>query len=138
MESLLSSDAWKQQWAAFWSAPWVIGPLILIVGGAVWWFRGKMFETQIAGLKEQIAAMEQRLKLATDGLGRAKDDLLSLDKQFQAYKAEVMTEGSRASSAKVEATILQLRREGAIMAEELRVMQRELEVGRRDPDRVVR
>lgn len=122
-------DTWKQQWAAFWSAPLVIGPLIAIAGFAVWWFRGRLSEAQVSGLKEQIAAMEQRLKLAADASTaseRAKDEL---DKQFQAYRAEVAAKGNNASPAKVEAAFEQLKREDAIIAAGLKAAQQALEFG---------
>jgi hypothetical protein len=68
-------------------------------------------ESPGSGLREQIAAIEQRLKLAID----AKDEL---DKQFQAYKMEV-TKGSNASPAKVEAAFEQLNREDALVTHAL-------------------
>jgi hypothetical protein len=122
-------DTWKQQWAAFWSAPWVMAPLILVVGSIVWWFRGTMFEREIASLKEQIAAWDQRLKLATDLVAasdRAKDEL---DKQFQAYKADVAFKGSNASPAKVDAAFEQLRRENTILEAGLKATHQSLPLG---------
>jgi hypothetical protein len=113
MESFLSSDAWKQQWAAFWSAPGVIGPLILIVGGVVWWFRGTMFEREIAGLEEQIAALEQRLKLATEQMAASVRATDELEKEFQLYKDDVFLEGSMASSADVDAAIVKVEESNA-------------------------
>jgi hypothetical protein len=112
----LKPEFWAQQWTAFWSAPAIMGPLLLIVGFVVWWFRGTMFEREVACLKEQvsvlektkngeISVLEQRMKLAADGLGRAKDDLANLDKQFEAYKAEVAAKGKNASPAMVDATM---------------------------------
>ena len=75
----------------------VIGPLIALAGFVVWWFRGWLFQAEKAGLKEQIGAIEQRLKLAADASGaseRAKDEL---EKQFLAYKSEVAAKGKEAS-----------------------------------------
>ena len=121
-------DTWKQQWAAFWSAPLVIGPLIAIAGFAGG-SGGDCLQAQVSGLKEQIAAMEQRLKLAADASTaseRAKDEL---DKQFQAYRAEVAAKGNNASPAKVEAAFEQLKREDAIIAAGLKAAQQALEFG---------
>jgi hypothetical protein len=108
-------ETWKQQWAVFWSAPYIILPLLVIVGSGVWWFRGWMslerlagLKEQVAAVKEQVAAVEQQLKLAAAASGaseRAKDEL---DKQFQAYKAEVASTGRNASPAKVEAAIVKV------------------------------
>ena len=54
--------------------------------------------TQLAGLKEQIGALEQRVTDLTATSDRAKDEL---EKQFQNYKVEVAAKGSKASPAKV-------------------------------------
>jgi hypothetical protein len=118
MENFLKSEFWEQQWAAFWSAPPIVGPPILIVGSIVWWFRGATFEREIAGLKEQIGAMEQRLKLNADALAasdRAKDEL---DKQFQTYKTEVAAKGKNASPAKMDAALVKLAKESALVRAE--------------------
>ncbi len=58
--------------------------------------------TQLAGLKEQIGALEQRVTDLTATSDRAKDEL---EKQFQNYKVEVAAKGSKASPAKVESAI---------------------------------
>jgi hypothetical protein len=70
---------------------------------------------QVAGLKEQIAALnagilvfEQRLKLTTEQMaasGRATEEL---EKQFQLYKEKVSIEGKNASPAKVDAAIVKV------------------------------
>jgi chromosome segregation ATPase len=125
-------DSWTKLATAFTNAPlWaVIMATGAIVGGAVWWFRGKMFETQIAGLKEQIAGLkeqiavlEQRLKFAAEALAASTGAKNELEKQFQAYKTEVAAKGKDASPAKMDAAIQQLRREEAIRAVGLKVAQ---------------
>jgi hypothetical protein len=99
---------WKQQWTAFWSAPLVIGPLIAVAGFVIWWFRGKLFEAQIAGLKEQIAVVEQRLKLAADAMPASDQAKRELQILFDGYKAEVASKGRNASPAKVDAAIVKV------------------------------
>jgi hypothetical protein len=42
-----------------------MGPLILIVGWIVWWFRGTLFEREVAGLEGEKGVLEQRLKSET-------------------------------------------------------------------------
>jgi ABC-type Na+ efflux pump permease subunit len=99
-------EMWKQEWTAFTSAPFIMLAGIMVVGVAAWWLSGKMSEAQVAGLKAEISAWDQRLKLAADLVAasdRAKDEL---EKQFQAYKEEVSIEGRNASSAKVDAAIV--------------------------------
>jgi hypothetical protein len=58
-------------------------------------------ELQIAGLKEQIGALEQRVTDLTTVSDR-------VDKQFQDYKAEVAANGRDASPAKVDAAIVEV------------------------------
>jgi hypothetical protein len=100
------SETWKQQWTAFWSAPYIILPFIMVSLWAAWWFRGRTSEGEIAGLEREISALNERLRLAADLVAasdRAKDEL---EKQFQAYEAEVAAKGSNASPVKVEAAIV--------------------------------
>jgi hypothetical protein len=107
------------------------GPLLLIVGSAVWWFRGGLFEAHVSALKEQIGAVEQRLQLAADlgaAAAKAKDEL---DTQFQAYKAEVAAKGSNASPAKVEAAFEQLNKDDALVTHALKVAHQAIEAGGR-------
>jgi hypothetical protein len=122
----MDPESWKQQWSAFWSAPVIIGPLLLIVASAVWWFRGWMsqerlavLKEQIAAVKEQVTAVEQQLKLASAASGaseRAKDEL---EKQFLAYKSEVAAKGREASPAKVDAAIVKLASDNTVIRDKL-------------------
>jgi hypothetical protein len=111
MDYFLNPETWKQQWAIIANAPFFVIPLILIVALVVGWFQGRLSAAQIAGLKEQISAVEQRLKLADDASSasdRAKDELEKLKKEFQDYKEQVAINGNNASSAKVDAAIVRV------------------------------
>ena len=122
-------EMWKQEWTAFASAPFIMLAGIMVVGAAAWWLSRKMFEAQIAGLKEQIAASEQRLKFADERVLSSERALEEVKKQVQDYKMEVATKGSDASSAKMDAAIEQLKRENALLAGDLEILQRELDYG---------
>lgn len=131
---ITNPEMWKQEWTAFSSAPYIILPFIVAGWLAAWWFRGRTSEgetaglkEQIAGLKEQIATWDQRLKLATESVAAADRARDELDKQFQAYKAEVAAKGSNASPAKFAAAFEQLRREDAIMAAGIKAAQQALD-----------
>jgi hypothetical protein len=102
-------ETWKQQWTIFWSAPYIILPLIVVSLWVAWWFRGRTKEGEIAGLKAQMSVKDERLSFAVDGLDRARDDLANLDKQFLAYKMEVAANGKNASPVKMDAAILRIR-----------------------------
>jgi|SRR5450631_3125589 hypothetical protein len=106
---VFNPDTWKQQWTAFMSAPFIMLPLIAGAVWVGWWLRGTKSEGKIAGLDERIAVFEDRLKLAAEqsaSADRAKDEV---EKQFQAYKAEVAAKAEydvlAATAAKVEAAI---------------------------------
>ena len=102
-------ETWKQQWAAFWSAPWLVGPLIALAGFVGWWFRGRNSEAQIAGLNAQMAALNERLTLAKElaaASDKAKDEL---EKQLMTYRADVAATGDKVSPAKVESAFVKFR-----------------------------
>ncbi|HEY8650534.1 MAG TPA: hypothetical protein VIL70_06425 [Chthoniobacterales bacterium] len=112
-------DTWKQQWEAFMNAPYIMFPLLLFVAGAVWWFRGKMSEATVAGLREQINGLREqinifnaRLQLAAEKASLADEAKDELERQFQTYKAEVAAKAGNgafdARIAKVEASIEKL------------------------------
>ena len=125
----LNSETWKQEWTAFWSAPWIVGPLLLIVGAAVWWLNRKMSEAQIAGLREQISTADQRLKFANERMLASERVLEEVKKQVQDYKAEVASKGNNASSVKMDAALEQLKRDYALLKGAWESLQRELDYG---------
>jgi len=84
-----SRDAWKQQWDAFVSAPFIIFPPLAVVAFIVWWFRGRIDEAVAAGLREQIKAFETRLQLADDKAARANEIKEDVVGQFNTLKLEV-------------------------------------------------
>jgi septal ring factor EnvC (AmiA/AmiB activator) len=103
-----SLETWKQQWAAFWSAPYIILPFVVASFGAAWWLRGNTKEGEIAGLEREISAKDERLKLADDKTAAVERYLEKLKKEFQDYKKQVAINGNNASSAKVDAAIVRV------------------------------
>ena len=57
MEYFFNPETWKQQWAAFLSAPLIMAPSIVFVAWGAWWFRGLI-------TRERMAVLEERLKFA--------------------------------------------------------------------------
>ena len=100
-------DDWTKLETAFTSAPrWAIMVAASTIGGLIGWsFRGSMSAAQIGSLKEQIAALEQRLKLTAEQAAASDRATDKVEKEFQAYKAEVAAKGRDASPAKVEAAL---------------------------------
>jgi hypothetical protein len=101
-------DTWKQQWEAFMSAPYIMFPLIAIAGFLGWWLRGVMYEGKVAGLTGRIIVFEDRLRLAAEKAESADVAKSEVERQFQAYKAEVGDGALAAAAAKVEAAIDEL------------------------------
>jgi len=105
MDDLLKHDFWKQPWATFQNDFWVMLPLFVIVVVGVWWLRGRLFEAQLGGLKEQIAALEQRLKLATDltaASDKAKDEV---ETQLQTLEVAIAGKADVASLSALAAKL---------------------------------
>jgi hypothetical protein len=133
-------ETWKQQWTAFWSAPFIMLPLIVVAGLTAWWFRGKMSDAEIAGLKEQISVKEERLKFAFDLVAasdrdfeKLQKDFGKLQKEFQDYKEQVAIEGRNASPAKVDAAIVRVASGNAEIRSKLFNALMSREVDRRTP-----
>ena len=82
---LTNPELWKQQWAAITTAPYIMLPVIVAAFCAGVWFR----KGTVDGLRERIAVLEERLRLARDQaeiFRQAKEDA---EREFQTYKAAV-------------------------------------------------
>jgi len=112
MVDVSDPELWKQQWAALMSAPYIMLPLLAVVAMVAWWVRGKMSEETIAGQRERIALFDDRLKFAADKAASANQAKEEVEKQFQAYKAEVAGNAGQTSlaarAAKIDAAIEEL------------------------------
>jgi hypothetical protein len=62
----MDPDFWRRQWEAFSSAPIACVGFLAVGAVAAWWFRGSVDQGETKGLRAQIDALEQRLKLATE------------------------------------------------------------------------
>jgi hypothetical protein len=65
---------WERQYTAFQNAP-VACLIFLTLGAAVaWWFRNTVSEGKVAGLRERVAVLDERLKLAAEQVQQSKLD----------------------------------------------------------------
>jgi hypothetical protein len=100
-------ETWKNEWTTISSAPFSMLVAIIVVGWIIWWFLGKLSEAQIAGLKERIAVLEERVRLAvaqtaavnlviekTAASDRAKDEA---EKDLQNLKIAIAGKADKAS-----------------------------------------
>jgi hypothetical protein len=75
-------DFLAKEWAAFEAAPVIFVAEAIVVGWFVWWLRGSVAQSSVDGLKEQLSAKDERLKLAHE-----KND--SARQEFQDLKVEM-------------------------------------------------
>ena len=112
MGDMLKSDAWKQQWTALMSAPYIIVPLLIIISAVVWWFRGTMFQSTIAGLREQVAGLkaqfetqntisENRMRQYAEKVELEHGHQESLARQINDLKGEIAKAGNDDLAARV-------------------------------------
>jgi hypothetical protein len=106
MDYFFNPETLRQQWATIANAPFFTVPPIVLGGLIVWWFRGTTLKGTIGGLKEQIAALDQRLKLAIEQSTAFATALDEIKKEFHTYKQRVFVEGRNASPAKVDDAIV--------------------------------
>jgi hypothetical protein len=63
---LSNPHVWKDGIGTVLGAPHIVFPLLFLVAGAVWWFRGTIERGAKEGLTIQIALLNERLSLAQD------------------------------------------------------------------------
>jgi hypothetical protein len=85
----MDTDFWKRQWDTFLAAP--VPTLFFFAFGLMiaWWFRGRTDDGEIRGLKAQIGAMEERLRLATDRAQQLTDVKRQLEDDFRELRAQI-------------------------------------------------
>jgi hypothetical protein len=106
-----TADFWKAQWDAFWAAPWVVGPLLLLVAGGVWWLKGRIDDgelkaaradrdtyksrrdREISGLKAERDAYKTRLALVEDKTASAAREVAALPGELEEIKSLIKAGG---------------------------------------------
>jgi hypothetical protein len=96
MDKLLDSSFWETSWKAFSSAPEIAIPLLILVGGVVWWIRGVMNGREISGLKQQIGSLKDQIGNLAQQAGaleqrrlRAIEQLIVDKKKMETLREEV-------------------------------------------------
>src|SRR5436190_23110469 len=79
MGKLLDPSFWETSWKTFSSVPEIAIPLLILVGGVVWWIRGVVNGREISGLKEQIGRLKEQI-------GSLKEQIGSLTQQIGALE----------------------------------------------------
>ena len=88
-----NSETWKQQWAAFWRAPFIMLPLILVAVVVTWQVIEAVHGTEIAGKDATIEALREEVtsyKNKLDGAGpdQAKAQIDEAKAQISDLKAQ--------------------------------------------------
>ena len=96
---------WEQQWTTFMSAPFIIFPPIVIAGLVGWWLQGTKSAGQIAGLKEQVSVMEQRLKLATEQAATANQAENEFARRMQTLETAIAAKADNDSLSALAADV---------------------------------
>jgi septal ring factor EnvC (AmiA/AmiB activator) len=108
----MDANFWMRQWGAFLAAP--VPTLLFLALGAIaaWWFRGAMDDGEIRGLKAQVQALEERLRLAADRAQQLTDTKQQIEADLQKLQEQIETGASAkalettAASAKANLQLL--------------------------------
>ena len=70
-------------------APFIVLGLIVVIVPAVWWFRGMFGKSQVSGLRERLAALEERRQLAADKFERVADEKTLLESAIATLQRQI-------------------------------------------------
>jgi chromosome segregation ATPase len=75
----------------FSSAPEIAIPVLILVGGVVWWIRGVVNGRQISGLKDQIGSLKEQIGSLTQQIGALEQRRLRAIEQLTVDKKKMET-----------------------------------------------
>jgi hypothetical protein len=93
-----NSETWKQQWAAFWRAPFIMLPLILVAVVVTWQVIEAVHGTEIAGKDATIEALREEVTSYKNKLSGASPD----QAKAQIDEAKAKIDGLEARLVKLE------------------------------------
>jgi hypothetical protein len=91
MPHVFTPEFWKAQWDAVIVAPWLIIPLLALVGYVGWRLRGSVDDGEIRGLKAQISARDAQLDLARDQQQDVNSKLQQVNTNLTLLRQQVQT-----------------------------------------------
>src|SRR5215212_2309830 len=80
MQDITKVDVWIAGLKVVLEAPQIVIPLLVLVAGFVWWFRGIITQATTAALAEQNTAISERLKLAQERETDVRQKMDALEK----------------------------------------------------------
>jgi len=96
---LSDPKTWTEGFRVVIGAPYIVVPLLILVGGAAWWLKDKIDDGEIRGLKAKNDALDQRLQLAADRAQIVQEARDELEKQVEALKAQIAAGATRETLA---------------------------------------
>src|SRR2546430_5185588 len=91
MDKLLDPSFWETSWKTFSSAPVIAIPLLILVGGVVWWIRGVVTGREISGLKDQIGSLKDQMGSLAQQIGALEQRRLRAIEQLTVDKKKMDT-----------------------------------------------
>jgi predicted nucleic acid-binding Zn-ribbon protein len=91
VDKLLEPAFWVAGWKTFSSAPEIAIPLLILVGGVVWWIRGVVNGREISRLTEQIGSLKEQIRSLNEQIGALEQRRLRAIEQVTADKKKMET-----------------------------------------------
>ncbi len=100
MDKLLDPSFWETSWKTFSSAPVIAIPLLILVGGVVWWIRGVVNGREISGLKDQIGSLKDQMGSLAQQIGALEQRRLRAIEQLTVDKKKMETRREEVAALK--------------------------------------
>ena len=91
MDKLLEPAFWVAGGKTFSSVPEIAIPLLILVGGVVWWIRGVVNGREIGGLKQQIGSLKDQIGTLAQQIGALEQRRLRAIEQLTVDKKKMET-----------------------------------------------
>lgn len=117
MLDITKAEVWVAGFRVLAEAPHVVIPLLFLVAGVAWWFRGALNQAKMDALAAQKGAITDHLQLAEKQEADARRKLDDLEKTVRDLTA---TKGSSAGTEKVAAALSEVRNANTALYEALR------------------
>jgi hypothetical protein len=92
---LTKAETWSNGLRIILDAPHIVVPLLILVAGAVWWFRGTIESAAKEGLKERNSALDEQRKLAEARQKDVQEKLSIAEKRVDELEQKVAAGASR-------------------------------------------
>jgi chromosome segregation ATPase len=90
VDKFLDPTFWVAGWKTFSSAREIAVPLLILVGGIVWWIRDVVKRREISGLKEQIGSLNEHIGALEQRRLRAIEQVAIDKKKIETLRVELV------------------------------------------------